>query len=172
MTLTRTRTLTYAVAAVGVAAIVAGCGGSSSGGGTQSVAPGSGAGSKTLSTHSTSIGTVLADSNGRTVYELVGDPASNSMCTGGCLSIWPAVKTSSGSVAVVHGHPAFTFSGDTQPGQTHGQKVKDTWGLWLALAPNGQPIGASSGGAPAPSTSSAPASSSSSSSGGGGGYGY
>jgi predicted lipoprotein with Yx(FWY)xxD motif len=167
MTITKTRTLTYAVAAAAVAAIVAGCGGSSSGGGTQSVAPGSGAGSNALSTHSTSIGTVLADSNGRTVYELVGDPASNSMCTGECQSIWPAVKTSSGSIAVVHGHPAFTFSGDSQAGQTNGQNVKDSFGLWLALAPNGKPIGASSGSAPAPSTSSAPASSSS-----GGGYGY
>jgi hypothetical protein len=78
---------------------------------------------------------------------------------------------SGGTIAVVHGHPVFTFSGDTAAGQTHGQNVKDTWGLWLALDPKGKPISGSGGSAPAPSQSSAPASSSSSSS-GGGGYGY
>jgi predicted lipoprotein with Yx(FWY)xxD motif len=171
MTLTKSRTLTYSIAAAAVATIVAGCGGGSSGGGTQSVAPGSGASGSTFTTHSTSIGTVMADSNGRTVYELVGDPASNSMCTGECLSIWPAVKTGSGAIAVVHGHPAFTFSGDTKAGETKGQNVKDSFGLWLALAPGGKPIGAAAGTSSGTAPSSPPASSSSSSS-GGGGYGY
>jgi predicted lipoprotein with Yx(FWY)xxD motif len=175
MNITAPRTMTYAFAAAALATIVAGCGGSSSGG-DQSVAPASGGSSTSsshtsdLTTHSTSIGTVVADANGRTVYELVGNPASNSKCYGSCMSIWPAVM-SGGQIAVVHGHPVFTFSGDTSAGQTHGQKVNDTWGLWLALDPKGKPISGSAGSAPAPSRSSAPASSSSSSS-GGGGYGY
>lgn len=73
---------------------------------------------------------------------------------------------SGGKTAVVHGHPVFTFSGDTAPGETKGQGVKDTWGLWLALDAQGQPVAASGGSSPAPSS---PPSSASS---GSGGYGY
>ena len=109
---------------------------------------------------------MLSDTSGKTVYELVGNPASNSMCTSACQAIWPPVMAG-GSIAVVHGHPVFTFTGDSQPGQANGQNVKDTWGQWLAMGSNSQPISAS-GTAPAGSTSSAP----SSSGGGGGGYGY
>jgi predicted lipoprotein with Yx(FWY)xxD motif len=174
MTISRTKGTTYAVALAAVATLAAACGSSSSGGGggSQSVSSGSGGGStassnaSALTTQSTSIGSVVADAKGRTVYELVGDPVSNTKCTGACLSIWPPVM-SGGKIAVVHGHPVFTFAGDSAKGQTKGQGVKDTWGLWLALNPKGQPISASSGAtAPSPSQSAA------SSGGGGGGYGY
>jgi secreted repeat protein with Y-X4-D motif len=68
---------------------------------------------------------------------------------------------SGGKLVVVHGHPVFTFAGDPSAGDTKGQAVKDTWGLWLALDSKGKPIPANGS---APTT--APAS------GGGGGYGY
>jgi predicted lipoprotein with Yx(FWY)xxD motif len=96
---------------------------------------------------STSIGTVLVDASGHTVYELVGDTAASQTCTGGCLAIWPAVM-SNGSQVVVNGHPAFTYASDSSAGQTKGQNVTDQWGRWLALDPNGNPISASA----APST--------------------
>jgi predicted lipoprotein with Yx(FWY)xxD motif len=165
MTLSLPRNLSIAVATVGLAALAAGCGSSSSGASTgQTVAPGTGstanANTKGLTIHSTSLGSVVADSNGRTVYELVGNPPSNPNCTGECLSIWPPVM-SGGKIAVVHGHPVFTYANDSAAGQTNGQKVNDTWGLWLALDPQGRPItGASASPASAPS------------SGSGGGYGY
>jgi predicted lipoprotein with Yx(FWY)xxD motif len=167
MTLSLPRNLSIAVATVGLAALAAGCGSSSSGGnaGSQSVSPGSGSstansGTSALTIQSTGLGKVVADSNGRTVYELVGDPASNSKCTGTCESIWPPVM-SGGKIVVVHGHPVFTYANDSQTGQTNGQGVNDTWGLWLALNPKGQPISASTKASPAPSSG-----------GGGGGYGY
>jgi predicted lipoprotein with Yx(FWY)xxD motif len=168
MTISRTKGTTYAVAFAAVATLAAACGSSSSGG-TQSVSSGSGGSGSTasqnasgLTTQSTSIGTVVADSNGRTVYELVGDPVSNTKCTGACQSIWPPVM-SGGKIAVVHGHPVFTFAGDSAKGQTKGQGVNDTWGLWLALDSKGQPISASTKSAPSPSQSAAS---------GSGGYGY
>lgn len=167
MTLSPGRGVTYAVAAAAVATMVAACGGSSSGGSTQTVAPGGGSTAsshtKGLTVRSTSIGTVVADAQGRTVYELVGDPTSNPKCLGACEAIWPPVM-SGGSIAVVHGHPVFTYTGDSAPGQTHGEGVTDNWGEWLALDKNGAPI-AASGAAPKPTQSS-------SSSGGSGGYGY
>jgi predicted lipoprotein with Yx(FWY)xxD motif len=132
-----------------VVALIAGCASSSSSGNapggasgtTQSKSAVSGSGGA-LKTMSTSIGTVLVDASGRTVYELVGDTAAHPTCTGGCLAIWPAV-TANGSQMIVNGHPAFTYVSDKSAGQTNGQKVTDQWGLWLALDASGNPIGAS-----------------------------
>jgi predicted lipoprotein with Yx(FWY)xxD motif len=171
MTVSRTRSVSWAVATATLAVLAAACGSSSSGNGGQAVTPGGGGAAKTaaLTTQMTSLGTVVADSTGKTVYELVGDNASNSKCNSSCQAIWPPVM-SGGSIKTLHGHPLFTFTGDSAVGQTHGQGVKDTWGLWLALNSQGKtiPAGASQ---PSGTTSSAPTSTSSSSS-GGGGYGY
>lgn len=175
MTRSKSRSVTLAVAAAALATVAVGCGSSSSGGnGGQAVQPAAGGAGGTASAHpaglttrSTSLGTVVADPSGRTVYELVGNPASNPACTSACMGIWPPVM-SGGKIAVVHGHPVFTYTGDSAPGQTHGQDVTDAWGQWLALDSKGQPV-AASGGSPAPS--SAP-SSASSGTGGSGGYDY
>lgn len=140
-----------AAGAVAVVTLVAACASSSSSG-----TP-AGGGASGLKTRSTSIGTVLVDTSGRTVYELVGDSTSKPTCTGRCLAVWPAVKKN-GHQVVVNGHPAYTYVRDTAAGQTKGQNVKDRWGLWLALGPNGTPIRGSGGG-----KSTAPASPSSSS---------
>jgi predicted lipoprotein with Yx(FWY)xxD motif len=143
--------------AAGVTALVvlvAGCGSSS-------VTPAAGAGSgspqspavsgsaSALKTMSTSIGTVLVDGSGRTVYELVGDTAAKQTCSGGCLVIWPPVMAN-GSQVIVNGHPAFTFASDSSAGQTKGQNVTDQWGKWLALDANGNPIGATAATTTAP----------------------
>jgi predicted lipoprotein with Yx(FWY)xxD motif len=172
MTVSRTRSVSWAVATATLAVLAAGCGSSSSGNGGQAVTPAGGGSPKAsaaLTTQMTSLGTVVADSKGNTVYELVGDTASNSKCNTSCQAIWPPVM-SGGSIKLLHGHPLFTFSGDSAAGQTHGQGVKDTWGLWLALNSQGKTIPAAAS-KPSGSTSSAPTSTSSSSS-GGGGYGY
>jgi hypothetical protein len=73
---------------------------------------------------------------------------------------------SGGTQVVLQGHPAYTFTGDTAPGQATGEAVKDQWGTWYALDSNGKPIIKSV----APTTK--PASKPSKSSGNGGGYGY
>jgi predicted lipoprotein with Yx(FWY)xxD motif len=148
--------------ATALVALVAGCGSSSSSttpaaastpsSTSASSAPAASGAASSLKTKSTSIGTVLVDPSGKTVYELVGATAANNMCTGGCLSIWPEV-TANGSQVVVNGHPAFTFSGDSSAGQTKGQNLTDQWGKWLALDASGNPISA-----PAAATSTAPAS--------------
>jgi len=132
-----------AAGATAVVALVAGCGSTSS----SSVKSGVSSG---LKTKSTSIGTVLVDASGHTVYELDGDSATSDTCTADCLAIWPAVRAN-GSQVIVNGHPAFTFTGDSSAGQTTGQDVTDQWGLWLALDANGDPIGA-----PAAASSNAP----------------
>src|SRR5664279_6301469 len=149
-----------AAGATALVALVAGCASSSSsakpaaGGasGTAQSKPAVSGSASSLKTMSTSIGTVLVDASGHTVYELVGDSAAKQSCTGGCAAIWLPVMAN-GSQVVVNGHPAFTFASDSAAGQTKGQNLTDQWGKWLALDASGNPISA-----PAAATSKAPAS--------------
>jgi predicted lipoprotein with Yx(FWY)xxD motif len=133
-----------AAGAMALVVLVAGCAGSSSSGGSAGAGstpqPALSGSAASLKTMSTSIGTVLVDASGHTVYELVGDSAAKQTCTGGCLAIWPAVQLN-GSQVIVNGHPAFTFAADKSAGQTTGQNVTDQWGHWIALDASGNPIG-------------------------------
>ena len=86
--------------------------------------------------------TILTNAQGMTLYYFKPDTATKSACTGSCASNWPPlVFTGSGSPAsdtalpgtlsVVtdthgqqleyNGHLLYRFSGDTAPGQTHGE---------------------------------------------------
>ena len=146
-----------AAGATALVALVAGCGSSSSSSTTPAAAgssapqsqPAATGSATALKTMSTSIGNVLVDASGRTVYELVGDSVAHPTCTGGCLSIWPPVKTN-GTQVVVNGHPVYTFAADSASGQTKGQNVTDQWGKWLALDASGNPIGAPAASSKAP----------------------
>jgi predicted lipoprotein with Yx(FWY)xxD motif len=39
----------------------------------------------------------------------------------------------------VAGHPVYTFSGDSAPGQTNGQGINLNGGLWTVVSPSGAP---------------------------------
>jgi predicted lipoprotein with Yx(FWY)xxD motif len=150
--------------------------GTGSGGTNSTPVVASGSGIKTVST---SIGTVLTDSKGQTLYTFALDTATKSNCNGSCASFWPPVTgpvsaasgvslpgqlgtitRADGSVqATYDGHPLYTFAGDTAPGQTNGNGKVLNGGLWTAMTPSGAKPGT-------------PAPASSSSSAGNGGYGY
>lgn len=123
------------------------------------------ASSAVLATASTSLGTVVVDGRGRTVYVFDEDePGSGrSACTGACASQWPAVETGSATPAVegvtgtvatitgvdgkrqvtLDGSPLYTYAGDTSAGDATGQGVG---GSWWVVAPDGSRIGASTPG--------------------------
>jgi predicted lipoprotein with Yx(FWY)xxD motif len=133
----------------------------------------------TLKSAKTSLGTVLTNSKGFTVYWFAIDTATSSKCTGGCTTYWPPVagapKASAGVTlpgklgtitrpdgtvqATYNGHPLYTYSGDSSAGQTSGNKVSGSGGLWYAVTLSGS---AGAGASSAPATTS----------GGGGGGGY
>ena len=138
-----------------------------------------------VKTASNSLGTILVDSQGMTLYHLSGEQNGKFICTNSaCVGVWHpliapssgegvtlgTVKRPEGTVQVTYkGTPLYTFTGDMQPGETKGQGIKDV-GTWSAVT-----TGSSS--APAASTSStpakpAPSTSGSSESSSGGGYGY
>jgi predicted lipoprotein with Yx(FWY)xxD motif len=133
----------------------------------------------TISTRSTSIGTVLVNSQGHTLYWFAIDTATKSNCNGSCATYWPPVigkpvaasgtslpkgfgtiTRSDGSVqATYDGHPLYTYAADSAAGMTSGNGLNVSGGLWWAMTPTGAKPAAS----PSPSTST---------SSGGGGYGY
>jgi predicted lipoprotein with Yx(FWY)xxD motif len=170
------------IAPAGLAAaalIAAGCGTSaststpaSSGSPMHSAAPASTA--STLKTASVGGTTVLTNAKGFTLYWFVPDTSTKSNCNGSCATIWPPVKgpatagsgvtgklttitRSDGSLqATYNGHPLYTYTGDTGPGQNHGNGINASGGVWHEVTVSGA----------------APAASPSSSSHSGGGYGY
>jgi predicted lipoprotein with Yx(FWY)xxD motif len=104
------------------------------------------------------VGTVLTDSNGKTLYLFEADTGTTSNCTGACLAVWPAVTTSGnatgtmgatssmlgtttrddGSTQVTYnGHPLYTYSGDTGSGMANGEGLNTYGGLWYAVTAAG-----------------------------------
>ncbi len=170
---------------VAVALLAAACGssGSSGSGGaagtptptTATSSSNSGGKTAVLKTSNTSLGQVVTDSSGYTLYWYAADTSTASKCTGGCASTWPPVigtpqaasgvslpgtlatiTRSDGTIQATYaGHPLYRYTLDSAPGQTTGDGVG---GVWHAVRVSG-------GAAPSPSQSS-------SGSGGGGGYGY
>jgi predicted lipoprotein with Yx(FWY)xxD motif len=121
-------------------------------------------GNATVDSTSSDLGTILVDANGMTLYLNTQDTATASSCTGSCAATWPPL-TSGGSTKAgsgvqsaqlgtlmvgdtdqitYYGHPLYTYSGDTGPGETNGQGVG---GVWYVVSTKGTPVkGSSSGG--------------------------
>jgi predicted lipoprotein with Yx(FWY)xxD motif len=189
--------LKLSLPAIAASLLLAACGSSSSSNTTSSAAATQPAAQSTSSsssaalvkTASNSLGTILVDSQGMTLYHLSGEINGKFICTSSaCVGVWhPLIAPSSGALSgegvalgtvkrpegtvqvTYKGTPLYTFTGDQQPGETKGQGIKDV-GTWSAVE-----TGSSS--APAASTSSTPATPASSTGGSsgsssGGGYGY
>ncbi|HEX6715002.1 MAG TPA: hypothetical protein VF066_16550 [Thermoleophilaceae bacterium] len=119
--------------------------------------------SATLGVESTSLGKILDDAQGRTLYVFQGDTGTKSNCSGACATNWPPLtstkptvgkgasasmvgttKRSDGKTQVTYnGHPLYTFAADSGPGDTSGQGVNAFGALWYALSPAGQQVTAS-----------------------------
>jgi predicted lipoprotein with Yx(FWY)xxD motif len=114
-----------------------------------------------VQTRNSSLGSILVDSQGRTLYLFAQDTGSRSSCTGSCASVWPPVPVAgtpqvsgaaSASAAGVTagtggvrqltyaGHPLYYFAGDGSAGQTRGQGVDEFGAKWYVLNPAGQAI--------------------------------
>lgn len=157
------------VVVLGLAGLTA-CGGNGYGSGSSSSsssAPASApaGGTAKLATATVgSLGKVVVDGNGRTVYVFDKDSKGKSNCEGGCLAQWPAVAAGSGAPQLsgidaslvstitrsdgskqlaLNGMPLYVFAQDSQAGQAKGQAFG---GLWWAVAANGQKVTTQSGG--------------------------
>jgi predicted lipoprotein with Yx(FWY)xxD motif len=120
-----------------------------------------------LTTATTSLGTVLVDAQGRTLYVFDKDTAgSPSVCAGACAALWPAALTTaasptvsgvSGTVGTVatadgqkqltlNGLPLYTYSKDAAAGDVTGQAFG---GIWWVVGANGAKITATAAPTPA-----------------------
>jgi predicted lipoprotein with Yx(FWY)xxD motif len=145
---------------VALALIAAGCGGGSTSS-TYGATPSPAAATTTVATQRTSLGTVLVDAKGRTLYLFEKDKPTASTCNGSCAAVWPplmstgapaaghgvlkstlgSVKRSDGSTEVTYaGHPLYTYAGDTKAGQAKGQALDQFGAEWYVLSPSGQKV--------------------------------
>ena len=121
-----------------------------------------------VSTATTSLGRILVNSRGRTLYLFGKDRNGKSACAGQCATFWPPLIASGkprairGAKAALLGttkradgrrqvtynhHPLYTFAKDKKAGQTNGEGVDAFGGEWDVLSPAGaKVVKASSGG--------------------------
>lgn len=108
-----------------------------------------------------SLGPIVVDGTGRTLYLFERDKNRRSACYGACAQYWPAlfshgkpiaragVKQSlvgttrrrNGAMQVTYaGHPLYRYVGDTRPGQTNGAGLQDFGGGWEPISPSGRKV--------------------------------
>jgi predicted lipoprotein with Yx(FWY)xxD motif len=108
--------------------------------------------------HVTSVGGVLADARGHTLYSYALDKGRTPTCYGACASLWTPFLTSAkplaglgaklallgttkrkdGKLQVTYaGHPLYFFTAETKAGQLKGQGLE---GSWWALAASGAKV--------------------------------
>jgi predicted lipoprotein with Yx(FWY)xxD motif len=188
--------LKLSLPALAASLLLAACGSSSSSSTTssaaspQAAAPESSSSSSAafVKTASSSLGTILVDGQGMTLYHLSGEQGGKFICTSSaCVGVWHpliapssgapsgegvslgTVKRPEGTVQVTYkGTPLYTFTGDQQPGETKGQGIKDV-GTWSVIKTSSSSTSSSAGGSSEPEKSSGGGSSGEGSS---GGYGY
>jgi predicted lipoprotein with Yx(FWY)xxD motif len=108
-----------------------------------------------------SLGKVLVDSRGHTVYLFRKDSRGRSSCAASCAAAWPPVRAqgrplpgpglnaakltttarSDGAPQVLYnGHPLYRYTGDAKPGDTNGQRVTAFGAAWFAVSGAGQVV--------------------------------
>ena len=178
--MTRSRPITFLAGAAAiplVALSVAACGGGGSAATAATSKTPSGA-SATVDVAKSSLGSILVNSNGRTLYLFKADVGMHSACAGACVTKWPpllatgqptadagltasklsTITRSDGTTQITYdGHPLYLFVKDHKPGDVKGQGVIAFGAAWFALSPSGNQIaatastsGRSSGGGGAP----------------------
>jgi predicted lipoprotein with Yx(FWY)xxD motif len=126
-----------------------------------------------VSSRSTTLGSVLVDSRGHTLYVFDLDHGTKSSCSGACTASWHAFLTASKPVALhgiaaaklgmakrangkfqvtFMGHPLYFFVGDAKAGQVRGASIAH----WAAFSPTGAKLRDSSVKTPPPPTTTAP----------------
>jgi predicted lipoprotein with Yx(FWY)xxD motif len=164
--MTKSRWMGYiaAAAAVPAAALaLAACGSSSNTATASNTRPTTADGTRATVGVATagSLGKILVDGRGRTLYLFQKDSGTRSACAGACAAAWPPLRASHKPVAgtgvaaskvttaprsdgspqvIYNGHPLYLFAGDKSPGDTNGQGVTAFGAAWYALSPTGATV--------------------------------
>ncbi|HEU5215769.1 MAG TPA: hypothetical protein VFU30_09535 [Gaiellaceae bacterium] len=108
-----------------------------------------------------SLGRIIVDGKGRTLYLFAKDKGRNSACYGACAAYWPPLLThgkpvagtgvkqrllgttlrTNGATQVTYaGHPLYRYLGDSRPGDSTGEGLLDFGAEWDVLSPAGSKI--------------------------------
>ena len=119
---------------------------------------------ETIAVGRTSLGEILVDAEGRTLYLFTRDTGGASQCRGQCAQTWPPLTVSGeptagtgldsakigtitredGSRQVTYGgHPLYHYGADQGPGDTRGHGVG---GVWFVASSSGEAVTAEAGG--------------------------
>lgn len=130
-------------------------------GSTAQSAPGNSFQAGSLKVANSSLGNVLVDSQGMTLYLLTADSSDQSTCSGACAGAWPPMIVQSAPAAgaglqaslittitrpdgseqaAYNGHPLYYFKGDAKPGDVKGEGIQSFGGTWYALSAQGRPV--------------------------------
>lgn len=113
-----------------------------------------------LNTSTTSLGTFLVNSEGRSLYIFEADTTGVSNCSGACAVAWPPLTVASGQIpsagdgvtssligtiqrsdgttqVTYAGRPLYFFIGDASPGDTNGEGLNQFGALWFLVKPDG-----------------------------------
>jgi len=114
--------------------------------------------SPTVQLADSSLGKVLTDGKGMTLYLFTKDTPTTSACEAGCADAWPALvdaaaptlgaglsaedfatitRTDGSKQVTFYGHPLYTYASDAAPGDTTGEGVGK---VWFAVDGEGNPI--------------------------------
>lgn len=109
------------------------------------------------------VGAVLVNSEGHTLYTFAPDQHAKVTCVSSCAAVWPPLKLTSGetpagssplktsllgsdsdpeggSVVTYAGWPLYTYAADGSAGQDSGQAIEANGGHWYVIAPSGKVI--------------------------------
>lgn len=147
----------------------------------------------TVQVRATSLGKILADAKGHTLYLFTADKGKASACnSSACLGLWPPLTTTGAPIAgtgakaallgtakrkdgrlqvTYGGHPLYFFAGDKKAGQTAGENIDHFGGEWYAVSAAGKKV-EPHGGTTTGGTTTTPPTTTTGSTGGGGGNGY
>jgi predicted lipoprotein with Yx(FWY)xxD motif len=108
-----------------------------------------------------SLGKVLVDSGGRTLYLFEKDSGGRSACSAACAVAWPPLRADGKPVAAsgltpsklgittrpdgkpqvtYNGHPLYRYAGDNRPGDTKGQGLAAFGAAWFAVSGAGMVV--------------------------------
>lgn len=161
--------LVAAAAPAAIALLAAGCGNSASGspyssqgyGAAPTASASNGSAAARVGVGKSSLGRIVVDDKGRTLYLFEKDKARRSTCYGQCAKYWPPLVThgkpvaktgakqsllgmsrrADGSRQVTYAsHPLYRFVEDTKRGQTKGEGSQAFGAGWDAVSPAGKKI--------------------------------
>jgi predicted lipoprotein with Yx(FWY)xxD motif len=115
----------------------------------------------TVDLRKTSLGRVLVNSKGHTLYLFKKDRNGKSSCSGSCAKFWPPLlrhgkptagsgvkasllgttRRSNGSLQVTYNkHPLYTYTLDKKAGQTRGEGILAFGARWYAVSAKGRAV--------------------------------